>query len=84
MKAVKKKKPSIPSRDDFIAWVARRHPFLVPKAGPWYDRFESQEWLDSQDNPVLNAKSKWNTWVQQGWINNIKAEQPRTASSERW
>lgn len=85
MKAAKQKKAVIPSRDDFVSWVAQRHPLYAHKAGPWWDRFESQDWIDSQGNAVLNAKSKFNTWVQMGWINNIKAPVLQTArSDERW
>lgn len=70
----KAKSVKIPGIDEFIEWARVKHPRWASRARPWYMRFESQDWVDSQGNKVMNVKSKFNTWVSAGWIANVSPE----------
>lgn len=75
LEAPKRKRPGkAPTLEACVSWACEKHP-SVPRirerAEAWWKRFNDQEWIDSQGAPVLNWKSKFNTWVQQGWLNNL-------------
>ena len=84
LEAPKRKRPGkAPTLEACVAWASEKHaavPRISDKAAAWWRRFNDQDWMDSQGAPVLNWKSKFNTWAQQGWLNNLAlpAVQKRT------
>ena len=70
----RKRTGKAPTMEACVAWACDKHssvPRVAEKAASWWKRFNDQDWMDSQGAPVLNWKSKFNTWVQQGWLNNL-------------
>ncbi len=65
------KRSSIPSLEEFIAWVTANHPGWEREAEAWHKRMASQDWINGKGIPILNAKSTFNTWKANGWIQKL-------------